>query len=118
MSYKYDIIPRDVMKKAKACYYGLITEIDYQMGRMLGALRERGLLDNTVIIFTSDHGELLGDFLCFGKNMFYEGSARVPFILRLPKGHPDLTPGDVCDAPICLADIMPTVLKTGRRRAA
>lgn len=110
MSYKYDLIPPDVVQKARACYYGLITEIDYQMGRLLGALRERGLLNNTIIIYTSDHGETLGDFRSFGKNNFYEGSSRVPFIIRLPKDHPDQTPGSVCDEPICLADILPTCL--------
>jgi arylsulfatase len=67
-----------------AHYYALITHIDAEMGRLLGHLQQLGLADDTVVVFSSDHGEMLGDHGMMGKRAFYEESARVPFLLSVP----------------------------------
>lgn len=91
----------------KAYYWASISFIDYQVGRMLDALEETGQLDNTLIIFSSDHGEFLGDYNCFGKRSFLDSAARVPMICRLPG---TFEAGAVCDTPVSLIDVMPTAL--------
>ncbi len=98
---KYD------MQCARAGYYGMVNFIDDQIGRLYQFAR--GELNNALIIFTADHGELLGDHNLFRKTWPYEASTRVPFIVRAPKGwgYPDET---VCTSPVGLQDIMPTVL--------
>ncbi|MBT5058444.1 MAG: sulfatase-like hydrolase/transferase, partial [Gemmatimonadetes bacterium] len=100
------------MHRCRAGYFGLIHELDAQIGRLLSALR--GQLENTVILFTSDHGEMLGDHHLFGKCEPFEGSANVPFLLRLPgpagKTPDDGLKGQICDRPVGLQDVMPTLL--------
>jgi len=91
----------------KSAYYSAISFIDYNNGRLLGYMEENGLLDNTLIVFASDHGELLGDYFSVGKRCFLDSAARVPLILC----DPDLPQGKVCDRPVSLVDIMPTLLQ-------
>ncbi|MGZ0654575.1 sulfatase family protein [Coraliomargarita sp. W4R72] len=91
----------------KAYYWASISFIDYQVGRMLASLEATGKLDDTLIIFASDHGEFLGDYNCFGKRSFLDSAARVPMLCRLPGV---FEAGAVCDAPVNLIDIMPTML--------
>ncbi len=71
-------------KKIRAHYAGLVKQIDDQVGRIIAALKARELWNNTVVIFTSDHGDFLGDFGLIGKKWFYESSVRIPIILRIP----------------------------------
>lgn len=91
----------------KSYYWASISFVDYQVGRILDTLEETGQLDSTLVIFTSDHGEFLGDYNCFGKRSFLDSAARVPMICRLPGM---FETGSVCDAPVGLIDIMPTAL--------
>lgn len=91
----------------KSYYWASISFIDYQVGRMLEALESVGQLDETLIIFASDHGEFLGDYNCFGKRSFLDSAARVPLVCRLPGS---FEAGSVCDSPVSLVDIMPTAL--------
>ena len=70
----------------KTFYYGKITLIDEWIGKIMSALGEKGLLDNTWIIYTSDHGEMLGDHMMSHKIVFYEGALRIPLIIRPPGG--------------------------------
>ena len=91
----------------KAYYWASISFIDYQVGRIFQTLEKTGQLDNTLIIFASDHGEFLGDYNCFGKRSFLDSAARIPLICRLPG---TFEAGAVCDAPVSLVDIMPTAL--------
>jgi arylsulfatase A-like enzyme len=65
-------------------YYAMISGVDEQFGRILGALEERGLAEDTIVVFTSDHGNCLGIHGLISKNNPYEESVRVPFILRWP----------------------------------
>ncbi|MBI3986381.1 MAG: arylsulfatase [Lentisphaerae bacterium] len=99
----------EALRSARAGYYGLINHIDDQLYRLLGGRRALtgGDLHNTVVIFTSDHGEMLGDHHLFRKCYPYEGSAHIPFLIR----GPGVAPGRVCDVPVCLEDVMPTVLE-------
>ena len=103
------IVPRDVLRRARAGYYGHMTHIDHQLNRFIEALQEYQLRDNTFICFVSDHGELIGDHHLWRKSMPYEGSARVPLILAGPRGcgiAPGARPGQIVE----LRDVMPTLL--------
>jgi len=97
--------------RARAGYYGNITFIDHQIGRVLYELRRESpqVWANTFIIFTSDHGDMMGDHHHWRKTYAYEGSARVPFLVRFPNSW-DLDREQVLDQPIELRDIMPTIL--------
>lgn len=68
----------------KRAYYAAISQIDYNLGKLFSRLRELGLADNTWIIFTSDHGDMLGDHHLMAKSIFLEGSAHVPLIVKRP----------------------------------
>ena len=74
----------DLMRIIVARYYALITHIDRQLGRFFAALESKGEADNTIVAIISDHGELLFDFGLWGKGFFYEGSVKVPCLLRWP----------------------------------
>jgi arylsulfatase A-like enzyme len=97
------------LRRARAGYYGHMTHIDHQINRLLEALAEYGLRDETWVCFLSDHGEMLGDHHLFRKGYPYEGSARVPLILHGPAGS-GVRPGLVCDPVVELRDVMPTLL--------
>jgi choline-sulfatase len=75
-----------VIAEIRRYYYGNITLIDEAIGRMLRALERRGLLDQTWVIYTSDHGEMMGEHRMLTKMVFYEPSVRVPLIIRPPGG--------------------------------
>ncbi len=86
-------------------YCALIKLIDDQVGALLDALRKRAMLKNTIIIFTSDHGEMLGDHGLFQKQAPYEASLRIPMILA----GPGIEPGRVSDTLIDMMDLNPTI---------
>jgi arylsulfatase A-like enzyme len=69
----------------KATYYGMIAEVDAQLGRMFDAIKARGQWDDTIVIFTSDHAEMMGDHFALGKGGFYDGSQHIPLIIRDPR---------------------------------
>ena len=97
----------------RRAYYACITQIDYSLGLLFGRMRELDLFKDTLIIFTSDHGEMLGDHHLAAKSVGMEGSAHVPMLIRPPQddwvfAHPQR--GTVCDGLVCLADILPTCL--------
>jgi arylsulfatase A-like enzyme len=102
--------PRQLAQMRRA-YYACITQIDYNLGLLFSELRESGELHNTWIVFTSDHGEMLGDHHMGAKGIPMEASARVPFLLKPPRPEMQpfpMPPGQTCDALVCLADILPT----------
>ncbi len=96
----------DDVKRLIAYYYGFTTQLDAEIGRLLDGLDELGVVDNTIVIFTSDHGDMTSEHGEFYKGSMHEGSARVPFLMRWPGAH---KPRDE-DAPISHVDIPPTVL--------
>ena len=88
-------------------YYAMTTALDVEVGRIMKTLKDTGLEDDTIVIFTSDHGEMFGAQGRVYKMTFYEESARVPFIIRWPKQIPAGARSDACMA---TPDIMPTLL--------
>jgi len=95
------------MRRRREQYYAQITYVDRQIGRILDALERHELLDNTLIIFTSDHGEMLGDHGCIQKGVPYEGATHIPLIMRYP---PRISSGTERSEFFDLNDILPTVL--------
>jgi len=107
--YKYrdQGIDKNLVRTIRAYYYASISFIDYSIGRLVEFLDESGNLDDTLILFTSDHGEMLGDYNSFGKRCFLDSAARVPLIACYP---PAFTPG-ICSSPVSLLDVLPTCLE-------
>ncbi len=96
----------EYQREAQEGYYACITQVDHQIGRLLAALNADESLANTVVMFISDHGEMLGDHNLFRKAMPYEGSAHVPMLLKGPGIPGGVVSGDVME----LRDVMPTLL--------
>ncbi len=94
---------RNLSRAIKAAYYGTISFIDYNIGRIFESLGSE--IDNTLIVFTSDHGEMLGDFGFYGKRTMLNASVRVPMIARLPGVFPE---NHRCEKPTTLLDLFPT----------
>lgn len=99
-------LPDDVLAHSRRAYYAQVAHIDCQIGRFLLALWRMGLRD-TAVVFTSDHGEMLGDHHLFRKTYAYEGSAGVPLIINLPGA----SSSGFRDAPVVSQDLYPTILE-------
>ena len=99
---------KDKVQYMMANYYAFITEIDDWIGKILGKLDELNLSGNTLVIFVSDHGEMLGAHGMRGKFNFYEESVRVPFLIRYPG---KIKPGQIISNPVSVLNIYPTVLE-------
>lgn len=91
-------------------YMGLIKQIDDQMGELMAFLDAQGLNDSTMIVFTSDHGDYLGDHWLGEKELFHDASARIPLIVVDPSDAADTTRGTVSDALVEAIDVVPTIL--------
>ena len=91
--------------QAFAAYYGLVSFMDHNVGRIMRALDEAGLQDETTLVYTSDHGDNLGTRGLWGKSTLYQESVCVPMIAA----GPGLAPG-VCETPADLLDLFPTIL--------
>ena len=91
----------------RQAYYAMVANLDWNVGRLMAAIDKAGLADNTILVFSSDHGEMFGAHGRRAKNTFYEEAARVPLLVRWPKG---VRAGRVSDACIGTPDIMPTIL--------
>ena len=99
------------LRETRACYYGMVSEIDACAGRLIATLKETGQWDNTLVIFTSDHGEYLGDHYFTDKAHFYDETMRVPFIIRDPSPEADATRGQRFDHFVESIDAAPTILE-------
>ncbi len=91
-------------------YMGLVRQIDDQLGVLFEFLEERGLFDNTMIVFTSDHGDYLGDHWLGEKDLFHEPSVKIPLIIYDPSKQADKTRGSTCDALAESIDLAPTFI--------
>jgi arylsulfatase A-like enzyme len=100
---------KQMLKGVTMSYLAAVYQIDVQVGKVLDALEQTGKINDTIIIFTSDHGYHHGDKENFFKYTLWEKSTRVPFIVYDPSGEFDGTRGKVCDAPVSLIDIYPTL---------
>lgn len=95
------------LRERKAAYCGMVKCIDDNVGRLLDALDEHGILNDTLVIFTTDHGDYMGEHGLYGKNMVYETAYRVPLLLRWPG---TIAPGTVVERIIGMVDFQQTVL--------
>jgi arylsulfatase A-like enzyme len=91
-------------------YMGLIKQIDDQIGSLLRSMQELGLMQNTMIVFTSDHGDYLGDHWLGEKDLLHEPSVKVPLIIYDPSQAADATRGLACEALVESIDLLPTFL--------
>jgi arylsulfatase A-like enzyme len=98
-------IDLNLMRCMKAYYYACISMIDYNVGRLLRYMESADLMKDTLIIYTSDHGEMLGDYNSFGKRGFLDSCARIPFIVRTPGQEQ----GRVVNTAVSLVDLFPTM---------
>lgn len=104
-------VPPELAEKARAAlagYYAHGAALDACFGRLLDTLKRHGLADNTIVVFTSDHGDLIGSHGLWNKQWFHEESIRVPFLLRWPAALG--RSARALDAPIDAPDLMPTLL--------
>ena len=96
-----------MVRRAIAAYFGLVSFLDDNVGRILKALDDCGLAGNTRVVYSSDHGDNLGTRGLWGKSTMYEESAGIPMILA----GPGVPAGSTCDTPVTLADGFPTILQ-------
>ena len=92
----------EMAREYRAAYYGKISLIDHWVGEIIDALADQGELENTLVMYSADHGEFAGDRGRFGKSTFHEQSVNIPLLVRWPS---ELSAGASCDAPVELVDI-------------
>lgn len=95
------------IKQMRSIYYGMVREVDDKIGEILNKLDALGLTENTLVVFTADHGEMLGDHGMHSKNIFYEGSVHVPLIMRFPGR---IKAGTKVEEPVSTTDLFSTIL--------
>lgn len=99
------------MANTRRHYYASVTFIDEQVGDIIKALKEKGMYDDALIVFTSDHGDMMGDHNSWRKTYPYEGSAAIPMIVKVPESTAAVhAKGSVLEPPVELRDILPTFL--------
>ena len=103
-----DFFDAERLRAGLTAYYGLCSFLDFQIGRILAALEESGFADDTLVIYTSDHGESLGNRGLWGKSVMYEESSGVPLVMA----GPGVAAGQRCATPVSLVDIYPTVVES------
>lgn len=98
----------DDVAKMRATYYGMMAEVDAQLGKIFDHLKSIGQYEDTMIVFTSDHAEMLGDHYGLGKFGYFDQSYRIPLIIHAPGS--GLKPGQIVDEFSEAVDVMPTIL--------
>jgi choline-sulfatase len=105
------------VRRARHAYFAAIAYVDERIGQVLAALAESGLEDDTIVVFTADHGEMLGERGLWYKMAFFEDSARVPLVVRPPRGGGVRADGRIPE-PVSLLDVAPTLLELAGLPAA
>lgn len=105
-SHRHELVDEQSLRRLRRAYYALVSYIDDKVGELMVLLAEQGLLDNTAVILTSDHGDMLGEKAMVQKRTFYEYSSRIPMLIRFPDG---AHAGKVVESPVSLVDVMPTL---------
>lgn len=103
-------LPPDRLAAMRRAFYAQCTLVDHQLRLVIGTLREQQMLDDTILLFTSDHGDMLGDHGLFAKRVMLRGSVSVPMLLMGTAGSDRVRPGTVDGRLAGLQDIMPTLL--------
>lgn len=99
------------LRQLRATYYGMMHEVDEQIGRLIATLKDLGSYDDTLIVFTSDHGEQLGDHWMLGKSGYGDAAFHVPLIIRDPRAQADAGRGRTVTQFTESVDLMPTILE-------
>ena len=107
--FQADAISHDEMMKARAAYFAGVSYLDEVIGDLLLRLEHAGLLENTVIVYSTDHGEMAGEHGVWWKNGWYEACTRVPFIVSLPEQRRGEVPSRIVRTPVGLTDLFPTL---------
>jgi choline-sulfatase len=107
--FRTDEIGDQEMLRARAAYFACVDTLDEIIGDFLALLERDGLLDNTLIVYTSDHGELAGEHGLFWKNTWHEAATRVPLIFSLPEHRSGELAATEIAQPVSLADLFPTL---------
>jgi choline-sulfatase len=107
--YRPDSLTIEDVKYFRALYFGFMSQLDAALGDLFAGMEDRGLLDNTIVVFTSDHGDNLGEHGLFYKGNMYEGSVRVPLLVRWP-GH-RLRQRKIIEDNVSHVDLVPTLLE-------
>ena len=104
-----EVMGPEGVREYMAIYHGMVKYIDDQVGRVLGKLDALGLADDTLVVFTADHGDMVGAHGCIGKSIFsfYDDLVRIPLAMRLPGR---IRPGTLVRQPVSQVDFMPTIL--------
>ncbi|MBN2712019.1 MAG: sulfatase-like hydrolase/transferase, partial [Planctomycetes bacterium] len=111
--FKADEIGDEEMMRARAAYFACVSYLDEILGDMIARLDAAGFLDNTIIVYSSDHGELAGEHGVWWKNGWYEGCTRVPFIVSTPEQRRGERPAKRLETPVALLDLFPTMCGFG-----
>lgn len=98
------------LRQMRACYYGMINEVDDAVGRLIAHLKATGEYESTLIVFTCDHGEMGGDHYTWGKELYFDPSFHIPLIIRDPRCEADPARARQVDRFTESVDIMPTIL--------
>jgi arylsulfatase A-like enzyme len=101
----------EVRERVIPAYMGLVKQLDDQMGELFDWLERNGRMEDTMIVFSSDHGDYLGDHWLGEKDLFHDASARIPLIVYDPRSEADATRGTVSDALVEGIDLAPTFLE-------
>src|SRR5690606_15581494 len=99
------------LRQTRATYYGMIAQVDDEIGRLLAYLDETGEAKETLVIFTCDHAEMLGDHWLWGKDGFFDGAFHIPLIIRDPRPEADAGRGRTVESFTEAVDVMPTILE-------
>ena len=104
-----DVYPpgEDAVRNARHAFYGMVSYFDHQVGRLMGELERLGLAENTLVVLTSDHGEMLGEHGMWFKRTYFDPSTRVPLVFR----GPGVTRGQRAPQTVSLVDLFPTFLE-------
>ena len=105
-------------RQLRATYYGMMAEVDDQLGRLLGWLGDEGLLDDTLVVLTSDHGDQMGDHWLIEKLGWWDESYHVPLIVCDPRAEADARRGSVVATLTEHVDVLPTIVHVDGRRGA
>lgn len=103
----YDLGDPDSLRALRRAYYASLSYIDRKVGELFQALADSGELENTLVVFTSDHGDMLAERRMVQKRCFYEWSVRIPLLMRFPKAQ---YAGLSLSQPVSLIDVLPTLL--------
>ena len=103
-----DAIESDEMLHARASYFACVTYLDEIIGDLLLRMEVSGLLDNTIIVYTADHGEMVGEHGLWWKHTWHEASTHVPYMISLPEQRQGKVAAQTCSTPVALIDLFPT----------